>query len=145
MVKGGFTLVEILIVVVILGILAAIVLPQLSSASSEAQMSRLCSDLQVTRVAIEMYKIQHADAMPGTTSGVSLEQALTQKTNEDGTLSASGLFGPYLRKLPTNAYNELSTVETEAGSANLGGANCGWHFNTDTGRFHADTDDHVDL
>ncbi len=145
MVKSGFTLVEILIVVVILGILAAIVIPQLSNASSEAQMSRLCSDLQVTRVAIELYKIQHADAIPGTTTGVTLEQALTQRTDENGTLDASGSLGPYLRKLPTNGYNQLGTVEMEAGSTSLGGGNCGWHFNTDTGRFHADTDDHVDL
>ena len=42
----GFTLVEILIVVVILGILAAIVIPQFTEASTEAKLSSLCSDLQ---------------------------------------------------------------------------------------------------
>ena len=145
MCKSGFTLVEILIVVVILGILAAIVLPQLSNANGEAQLSRLASDLQVTRVAIEMYKVQHADLIPGSTAGVSLEQALTLKTNENGTLNASGAMGPYLRKMPTNAFNQLRTIETEAGAASLGGDNCGWHLDTDTGCFRADTEDHVDL
>ena len=42
--KKGFTLVEILIVVVILGILAAIVIPQFSEASTEARTNSLCSD-----------------------------------------------------------------------------------------------------
>jgi len=145
MVKSGFTLVEILIVVVILGILAAIVLPQLSDANHEAQLSRLCSDLQVTRVAIELYKIQHADAIPGTTAGVTLVQALTEKTDEDGALDPTGSLGPYLRKFPVNAFNQLDTVESEAGTASLGNGNCGWHFDTTTGRFHADTTDQIDL
>ena len=40
--KSGFTLVEVLIVVVILGILAAVVIPQFSDASTEAKESRAC-------------------------------------------------------------------------------------------------------
>jgi prepilin-type N-terminal cleavage/methylation domain-containing protein len=42
--RSGFTLVEILIVVVILGILAAIVIPQFTEASTEAKLSSLCTD-----------------------------------------------------------------------------------------------------
>ena len=63
--KSGFTLVEILIVVVILGILAAIVIPQFTEASTEAKESRLVSDLQTMRSQIELYKIQHNDELPG--------------------------------------------------------------------------------
>ncbi len=57
--KSGFTLVEILIVVVILGILAAIVIPQFTSASTEAKQSALVSNLQSVRSQIELYKIHH--------------------------------------------------------------------------------------
>ncbi len=145
MFKTGFTLVEILIVVVILGVLAGIVLPQLSNASSEAQITRLCSDLQVTRLAIELYKTQHVDALPGAASGVSFMQSLTEKTDEDGTLNPSGRWGPYLQRMPINPYNQLDTIEIDTASCKLGGGNCGWHFSTDTGRFHADTDDHTGI
>jgi prepilin-type N-terminal cleavage/methylation domain-containing protein len=57
--KRGFTLVEILIVVVILGILAAIVIPQFTQASTEAKSNSLASDLQSLRSQIELYKVQH--------------------------------------------------------------------------------------
>ncbi|MHC4171078.1 MAG: type II secretion system protein [Planctomycetota bacterium] len=64
--RSGFTLVEILIVVVILGILAAIVIPQFTEASTEAKTSSLMTDLQTMRSQIELYKIQHNDDLPGT-------------------------------------------------------------------------------
>lgn len=56
--KKGFTLVEILIVVVILGILAAIVIPQFTNASEEARESSLKSNLQSLRSQIHLYKIR---------------------------------------------------------------------------------------
>ncbi len=59
--ESGFTLVEILIVVVILGILAAIVIPQFTDASTQAKESALASDLQMMRSQLELYKIQHND------------------------------------------------------------------------------------
>ena len=62
--KRGFTLVEILIVVVILGILAAIVIPQFTQASTEAKENSLCSNLQSLRSQIELYKCQHNDTAP---------------------------------------------------------------------------------
>ncbi len=142
--KSGFTLVEILIVVVILGILAAIVIPQFTEASTEAKTSSLCTDLQTMRSQIELYKVQHNDAVPGSGTA-SFVDALTQKTDIDGALNAAGSYGPYLQKIPTNQFVDLDTVEIEAGSGGLGGGNCGWHFDTTTGAFHADTDNHVTL
>ena len=57
----GFTLVEILIVVIILGILAAIVIPQFTNASQNARESSLQSTLQTLRSQIQLYKLQHGD------------------------------------------------------------------------------------
>src|SRR5712671_3629272 len=62
--KSGFTLVEILIVVIILGILAAIVIPQFTNASQDARESSLLSQLQTLRSQIELYKLQHKDKLP---------------------------------------------------------------------------------
>jgi general secretion pathway protein G len=87
--KRGFTLVEILIVVVILGILAAIVIPQFTEASTEAKLSSLCSDLQTIRSQIELYKVQHNDAMPGTAAGVSFTKAMTGGTTLAGAVDAA--------------------------------------------------------
>ena len=58
-IRQGFTLIEILIVVVILGILAAIVIPQFTDASQEAAASNLRSQLQTIRSQIELYNVQN--------------------------------------------------------------------------------------
>ncbi len=146
--KAGFTLVEILIVVVILGILAAIVIPQFTEASTEAKTSSLCTDLQSVRSQIELYKIQHNDNLPGVANGTHLGTAgfqgsLTGQTNIFGVAGTD--YGPYLQKMPMNQFNNLDTVQIEAGQAGLGGGNCGWHFDTTTGAFHADDDAHKTL
>jgi len=145
--QSGFTLVEILIVVVILGILAAIVIPQFTEASTEAKTSSLCTDLQTMRSQIELYKIQHNDALPNMTV-VAGDNALTQPTDIDGTVVAAGTansYGPYIQKIPMNQFNDSADIEVEAGDAGLGGDNAGWHFNSLTGAFHADTAAHVGL
>ena len=140
--KKGFTLVEILIVVVILGILAAIVIPQFSSASSEARLSSVVSILQVGRSQIQHYKIQHGDNLPGETTGVTFTEALLQKTKSDGTLWSTGdtetSYGPYLQKLPENPYNEKSDVQMVAGATGLGDNSHGWFWNSTDGIFYAD-------
>lgn len=131
--KSGFTLVEILIVVVILGILAAIVIPQFTEASTEAKTSSLCTDLQTMRSQIELYKIQHNDQLPGVAGGATFVQAMTGQTDVAGAVGTD--YGPYLQKIPTNQFNDDDTI-TENGT--LGDGSGGWEFNTTTGAFHAD-------
>jgi len=140
--KSGFTLVEILIVVVILGILAAIVIPQFTEASTEAKTSSLCTDLQTMRSQIELYKIQHNDDLPGA-GAASLVVALTGQTDVAG--AAGTDYGPYLQKIPTNQFNDSNVIVEEAADTTLGTGTQGWHFNTVTGGFHANTPDHVGL
>lgn len=64
--RRGFTLIEILIVVVILGILAAIVIPQFTNASQEATESAIRSELQSIRGQIELYRVRNAGILPTT-------------------------------------------------------------------------------
>ena len=143
--NSGFTLVEILIVVVILGILAAIVIPQFTEASTEAKTSSLCTDLQTMRSQIELYKIQHNDDLPA--AGVNTEadfiSDLTAQTNIAG--AAGTDYGPYIQKVPTNQFNDLNTVRVENGASTAGAGSHGWVFNSDTGAFNADTADHSAL
>ena len=113
--NSGFTLVEILIVVVILGILAAIVIPQFSQASSEARESSLKSNLQAIRSQIELYRIQHNDLLP--TDAAELTSALTTKTDIDGILWVSGVgYGPYMKDIPINPFTQANVVGDSSGA-----------------------------
>ena len=60
----GFTLIEILIVVVILGILAAIIIPQFTNAAQDAGTQSARSQLHTMRSQIELYRIQNAGLVP---------------------------------------------------------------------------------
>ncbi|MBN1973579.1 MAG: prepilin-type N-terminal cleavage/methylation domain-containing protein [Sedimentisphaerales bacterium] len=141
----GFTLVEILIVVVILGILAAIVIPQFTDASTEAKTSSLCSDLQSMRSQIELYKIQHNDNLPGI-NGVTFEESMTGYTLNDGSLAdpqapGDGVYGPYLQKLPSNQFISIAANQNDVTSAATTPAapdgTSGWIYNTVTGEVKA--------
>jgi general secretion pathway protein G len=107
----AFTLIEILIVVIILGILAAIVIPQFTEASDDAKVSAVKSDLQTVRSQIELYNFQH-DAPLDETDDIVTQ--LTSKTDADGTVNAAGEFGPYLQQFPTNPYQSSNTVADAA-------------------------------
>jgi general secretion pathway protein G len=139
----GFTLVEILIVVVILGILAAIVIPQFTEASTEAKVSSLCTDLQTVRSQIELYKVEHNDALPEPEAGGGSWNRMTQKTDIDGTLNAAGDYGPYVQQVPSNPFNNSSTIDVDGAAGGGDAADTGWYFNTTTGDFRADTDAHT--
>jgi len=111
--KPGFTLVEILVVVVILSILAAVVIPQFSEAGTEARTSTLCTDLQTMRAQIELYKVQHNDDLPGAGAATFI-QAMTGYTDINGAVAAApgpGVYGPYLRKIPTNPFTEGDVID----------------------------------
>ena len=112
--KKGFTLVEILIVVVILGILAAIVIPQFTDASTQAKESSLSADLQTVRSQIQLYKIQHGDQDPtdcavGADDAAKFVSALTTETDKDGNAwvdqATSGTkYGRYMKSIPLNSF-----------------------------------------
>jgi len=139
----GFTLVEILIVVIILGILAAIVIPQFTEASNDARESSLVSDLQTVRSQLELYKVQHLDTYP-----TDLITQLTSKTDGDGTVDANGAFGPYLQKFPSNPFvtgndadgNPKGSLVDTTSDANPADGSTGWWYDADTGEFRANTD-----
>ncbi len=148
--RKGFTLVEILIVVVILGILAAIVIPQFTNASTEARESSLSSNLQSVRGQIELYKIQHLnDQLPGA-GGATFMQAVEGYTDINGGVVAqgtAGALGPYMRKLPLNPCSSINadpvgddsrTNLVREDTAAPGADTHHWHFNPTTGLFSAD-------
>lgn len=157
----GFTLVELLIVVIILAILAAIVVPQFASSTDDAKIAALDSTLASVRSAIDLYYQQHRGRYPGSYSKddgttatttdaeriaafkaqLSLFTDANGKTNNAKTSVYK--YGPYLKKadLPANPVTNVATLVTvNTGTLPLagGGANGGWRLDVVTGQFIAD-------
>jgi prepilin-type N-terminal cleavage/methylation domain-containing protein len=103
--KRAFSLAELMIVLAIIGILAAIVLPHFKSQSTEAKGAVAKDHLRILRGAIELYAAQHRGIPPG------------YKDDDPQTSPDSVYFhqqivlgGDYVRKMPKNPFNNLDTM-----------------------------------
>lgn len=137
--KRGFTLVEILIVVVILGILAAIVVPQFTQASTEAKLNSLCSNLQSLRSQIELFKVQHNDVAPNLATfeaEMTETSSIALATSGDKVRTSVFEFGPYLERVPENPFTNLNTLVATQGAAGA----AGWVYTAATGEIYAHLD-----
>jgi type II secretory pathway pseudopilin PulG len=134
--------------VIILGILAAIVIPQFSNATADAKKSSLTSQLQNARSQLELYKLQHLGNSPaGMTGAAGSVPAATAwaemivKTDPDQTINTAGQCGPYLQSAPMNPLNRSADVLIVTTDMLLGGASGstadGWIFNKNDGKIWA--------
>lgn len=105
MIKRAFTLIEILIVVAVLGILAAIVVPQIQDYSQQAKESNAKANLKILREAIERYAAQHNGVAPG------YDQNDPSKTASPRIFSSHLVGdGSYLLTIPRNPFNDSSAL-----------------------------------
>jgi general secretion pathway protein G len=124
----AFTLVEILIVVVILGILAAIVVPQFARARDEAAEGTTVYELEKLRRAVDVYMARHDNRLP----------AVIEGDGTWGNLVAST--GEYLKEAPANPYvpGPVSRRIVIRDSADVAyQTEYGWIFNDATGEIWA--------
>ena len=150
---SAFTLIEILVVVVILGIVAAIVIPRFANASTQARESMLAENLRIIRTQITVFQGQHsgvAAGYPGLNRTAAPTQAaflshMTTATDQTGALSTAGtpgVYGPYFTSFPSNPLNSLATVlvltDTETLPA-AGDNGYGWVYQPFTLKFRADS------
>ncbi len=141
----GFSLVELVIVVVIIGVIAAIAVPRISRGARGAGDAALRATLAGIRNAIDMYAAEHGGAFPDGADQDAIEAKLINKTDFDGTVNASGDFGPYLRKgfpaISVGANKGGSDLLIETSGDPTPDASTAWAYSTDTGAFIANTAD----
>ena len=162
----GFTLVELLIVVIILSILTVMVVPQFARSANEAKFSALDTNLAALRSATELYYQQHgaypsilasAGGIPpaGGTAGTgaadtaqAFMEQLTMYSNAAGQTATHGdanyKYGPYLRRgLPVEPISNSAAVEISTagvmGMTATPGTNVGYKFDNKTGQLIANS------
>jgi general secretion pathway protein G len=149
----AFTLVEILIVVVLLGVLAAIVVPAMAGWGVSARRTTLAMNVSLLRRFIPVYASQHLETAPGYPNGdrgaAATEAAFvaqaTLSSNKNGQTAPRGTagypLGPYISNVPPNPFNKLATVGfIAAGGAFPAAADgqYGWLYNPATGEIRPD-------
>jgi general secretion pathway protein G len=121
-IRKGFTLIEILIVVIILGILAAIVIPQFASTADSARLSNVQSTIQSTQSQIELYNLQMG-SYPATISAL-----LSNATNGQGQV-----VGPWLKEMPKNPFISVAAAQSSVADTPTSGT--GWFYVSTNGSF----------
>ena len=97
--QGGFTLIEIMVVVVILGILAALVVPKVMSRPDEARVVAAKQDIASLVQALKLYRLDNR-TYPSTDQGL---QALVQRPSTEP-LPPNWKAGGYLERLPKDPW-----------------------------------------
>lgn len=103
--SGGFTLIEIMVVIVILGVLGALVVPNVLGRTGEARMKAAQVDLRAIETALDMYRMDNF-VYPSSDQGL---QALVSKPS--GFPEAKNWTEPYLKKAPKDPWgNEYQYI-----------------------------------
>ena len=119
---GGVSFIEALIVVIVLGFVGALVLPQFSDAAHASRQNTLKDDLRYLRTQIAVFRAQHRNLPPGHPDGnpsaapnaESFLQQMTSMTDDrcrTGGPASQRRLGPYLEAMPANAMNGLTSVK----------------------------------
>jgi general secretion pathway protein G len=111
--KKAFTLMELLIVLLILGLLSALVLPNIIGKGEEAKSKIVCIQMKNISNAIDMFKIDNGN-YPETSEGL---LALTKNPNTEKYPKYAK--NPYLKNLPKDAWGSEYIYLNENGSFNI--------------------------
>jgi prepilin-type N-terminal cleavage/methylation domain-containing protein len=136
--RPGFTLVEVMIVVVVIAIIAGLVLPQFTDSTKNAKTSGARFNLQMMRKQVELYRQHHDGRLPG----ADLKEMLA-KTNASGAIGTTAAYpyGPYLAEIPDNPFTEAATVRVATSNpptAASGADDAGWLYHAATGQIWLD-------
>lgn len=111
--RKGFTLVELLVVIVVLAVLAAIVLPKFMDSSTRSKESSLRTDLKLMRNAISMFQAD-IGKYPDTLADLAQTDKALVKGNDGTVVSGTDWHGPYLETVPTDPVGGAALTYTKA-------------------------------
>lgn len=136
--KNAFTLIEIVIVIILVGILASMILPYFRSPADDTTLASIKTDMQTVRFLLQLYKVQHGGTCP---ASMDLMTTTTSADGRKGT-GAEYPYGPYIQTMPTNPYLGKNTILTapSATDNNPKDNSTGWYYNPTTGTFQANVD-----
>jgi general secretion pathway protein G len=134
-IRRAFTLVEILIVVIIMGVIATIIIGLFNNTTSDAANGSLKDNLRAMRSAIQVYLAHHGTLPTGSGFEAQLTQYSDMNGNTSATLTATHRYGPYILSLPPLpvGFNKGKTAVTVTGYAD----GYGWQYDPTTGDFRA--------
>ncbi|MGH8230317.1 MAG: type II secretion system major pseudopilin GspG [Steroidobacteraceae bacterium] len=96
--QRGFTLIEIMVVVIIIGLLAAVVVPQFLGRVDDARIAKAKQDIQALETGLTMYKLDNF-SYPTSEEGI---KALVEKPNDPNVRNWRA--GGYLKRLPKDPW-----------------------------------------
>ena len=137
--RGGFTLIEVLMVVAALAIIAGVVVPQVTTVVDEARNAAMLRDLRELTMAIERYRMDHAGNAPDLIQNGELMQ-LMGKTDGEGNVGVGPqyIYGPYLPETPRNALNAVKRVfRINTAPPTSLSSRVGWVYHSDSGQIWA--------
>ncbi|MCJ7777757.1 MAG: type II secretion system GspH family protein [Sedimentisphaerales bacterium] len=103
--KRALSLVELMIILAVIGILAAIIVPQFQESSSEAREAVAKDHLRILRSTIELYTARHSGAAPGYENDIA-----GTEPNSAYFIQQTVLSGKFFRTMPKNPFNNLDTI-----------------------------------
>lgn len=129
--RSGFTLVELVVVIMILGVLAAVAVPRLFSTTKTATDGGVKQSLAVVRDAIERFSAENGGTMPGADGNEA-----TFKNDLKNYLRAGQAFP----KCPIGAKNDQVRIETSGNPLSGDAAPTkGWAYDNKSGQFIANS------
>ena len=154
--------------VILLGILSTIFLPQFSASTEDANLNTLKTNLKYLRKSVELYYYQHNNIYPGRKkwdggiyasnpiqAATSFIMQLTQYTDVTGDVDderdEDHKFGPYLKsdEMPLNPFNNKNNLICDITTTDIteksSDGSSGWKFYTKTGVLMTNDGGHDDL
>lgn len=110
--RAAFSLIELVIVIVIIGIVAAIAVPRMGTAAVSSKVATASANLQAIRKAVDMFTAEHKGRTPNqnelgepTNDAEPINERLLKGPGSDGVTG-----GPYLNEIPFNPFANANTL-----------------------------------